>query len=233
MTDQEKQEIIDEVIPEVLQALFAGSSSALLDITGLNSAQSLDGISTFPAIQSVNGNLALVSVPISLLTQAIQTVIDNAESATADAQSAAAGWAAAANKMGSDIVVIEGDINTLQNTDKSLSALTSYAECTTAANVASKAVTIEDFALPTTGGCLHIKMTNANTSASGVTLNINSTGAKALYYNGSAVSATNTWEDNEVLEIYYDGANYQASNARGMNAEEVVSSDIVIMSDPE
>ena len=217
MTPEEKQEIIDEVIPEVLQALFAGSSSALLDITGLNSAQSLDGISTFPAIQSVNGNLALVSVPISLLTQAINNVIQDARTATANAASAAAGWAIAVDKMNGQFVVIEGNVETLQNADKSLSALTSYAECTTAANVPSKAVTIEDFVLPTNGGCLHIKMTNANTSASGVTLNINSTGAKALYYNGSAVSATNTWEDNEVLEIYYDGTNsiYQASNARG------------------
>ncbi len=212
MTPEEKQEIITAATTAVLQQLFGAKG---IDITGLSSVQSLDGISTFPAIQSVNGDLALVSVPISLLTQAVQTVIGHAEQATANAQSAAAGWAAAAHKTNGEITIINGNITTLQNADKSLSTLTSYAECSTGADTASKAVTIQDFALPIRGGCLHIKMANANTAASNVTLNINATGAKPLYYNGSAVSATNTWEANEVIEVYYDGNNYQASNARG------------------
>ena len=214
---------IEQVISELL--------SRGLDITGLDSAQSLDGISTFPAIQTTANGKAIVAVPISLLTQAIQTVINNAQSATAAAQSAAAGWAAAANKMGSDLVVIEGDITTLQNADKSLTALTSYAECPTAANVAAKAVTIADFALPTNGGCLHIKMTNANTATSGVTLNINATGAKSLFYNGSAVSATNSWEDGEVVEVFYDGTNYQASNTQGGGVDFEGVNDITTISD--
>lgn len=211
MTPEEKQEIINAVISQLL--------SSGRDITGLDAAQSLDGISTFPAVLTTTNNgvttKALVSVPISLLTQAIQDVITSANTAASSARSAAAGWAAAAVKMGSDIVVIEGDISNLQDADKSLSSLTAYAECSTAANVSAKAVTVPYFALPTRGGCLHIKMANANTVASNVTLNINGTGAKPLYYNGSAVSATNTWEANEVIEVYYDGNNYQASNARG------------------
>lgn len=99
----------------------------------------------------------------------------------------------------------------------SLPALMAYAVCSTGASTAAKAVAITGYSLPTNGGCLHIKMTHANTAASNVTLNINATGAKTLYYNGSAVSKTNTWEDNEVLEIYYDGTNaiYHASNAQG------------------
>lgn len=215
MTDTEKQEIIDAVIPDVISQLLSDG----LDITGLTSVESLDGISTFPAVlTTTTGGVttkAIVSVPISLLTQAVQDVITNANTATSAARSAASGWAAAAVKMGSDIVVIEGDISNLQDADKSLSSLTAYAECSTAANVSSKAVTVPFFSLPTNGGCLHVKMANANTAVSGVTLNINATGAKTLYYNGSAVSATNTWEDNEILEIYYDGTSYQATNAQG------------------
>lgn len=215
MTPEEKQEIIDAV----LLSLFSDSNSKLLDITGLDAAQSLDGISTFPAVLTTTNNgvttKALVSVPISLLTQSIQDVIDDAEEATADAQSAAAGWAAAAHKSKGEITIINGNILNLQDADKSISTLTAYAECSTAANVSAKVVTVPYFALPTSGGCLHIKMEHANTAVSGVTLNINATGAKDLLYNGSAVSATNTWEDNEVLEIYYDGENYQATNAQG------------------
>lgn len=97
----------------------------------------------------------------------------------------------------------------------SLPTLMAYAECSTGAGTATKTVSITGYSLPTNGGCLHIKMTHANTVASNVKLNINTTGAKPLYYNGSAVSATNTWEDNEVIEVFYDGDNYQASNARG------------------
>lgn len=210
MTAEEKQAIIEELLT---------SASNSLDITSLSAAESLEGISTFPAIQATTSggttSYALVKVPISLLTQAVQDVITNANTATSAARSAASGWAAAAVKMGSDIVVIEGDISNLQDADKSLSSLTAYAECSTAANVSAKAVTVPFFSLPTNGGCLHVKMANANTAASNVTLNINGTGAKGLLYNGSAVSATNTWEANEVLQIYYDGNNYQATNAQG------------------
>ena len=124
MTDTEKQEIIDAVIPDVISQLLSDGR----DITGLNSVESLDGISTFPAVlTTTTGGVttkAIVSVPVSLLTQAVQDAVTNANSATSAARSAASGWAAAAVKMGSDIVVIEGDISNLQDADKSLSSLT-------------------------------------------------------------------------------------------------------------
>ena len=88
-----------------------------------------------------------------------------------------------------------------------------YYVCDTDADVAAKTISATGYAL-TTGGNIHIKMTNANT-ADAVTLNINSTGAKALFYNGEQASSTNSWEAGEVIEVYYDGSNYQASNAQG------------------
>ena len=54
-------------------------------------------------------------------------------------------------------------------------------------------------------------MTNDNT-VDNATLNINSTGAKPLFYEGARASSTNTWVADDVLEIYYDGTNYQAKN---------------------
>lgn len=84
-----------------------------------------------------------------------------------------------------------------------------YYVCDNAASTSAKAV--DQLA---TGGCIRIKMTNANI-ANNVTLNINSTGAKALYYNGVQASAANTWEAGEVLEVYYDGEKYQCASGGG------------------
>lgn len=90
---------------------------------------------------------------------------------------------------------------------------TGYVTCPTAAGTAAKTVAKTNFALST--GCrLIVKMTNYNT-ASSPTLDINNTGAKPLYYNGEIASADNSWDDGEVLDIYYDGTNYQAYDMQG------------------
>ena len=90
-----------------------------------------------------------------------------------------------------------------------------YTTCDTAAATAAKTVTMDKYALPSNGGNIKVKFTYANTAASGVTLSINSTTAKPLYYSGQAVSNTNTWKAGETVDIYYDGTNYQANNVRG------------------
>ena len=94
-----------------------------------------------------------------------------------------------------------------------LVAMLGYYVCDTAAGTAAKTVAATGYSL-TNGGCIRIKMTNANT-ANNVTLNINSTGAKALYYDGAQASSTNTWEAGEVLEVYYDGTKYQCASGGG------------------
>lgn len=61
-----------------------------------------------------------------------------------------------------------------------------YGLCTSAANTAAKVVTVgaeQDFKL-TVGALLMVKFTKSNT-ASNVTLNVNSTGAKGIYYNNA------------------------------------------------
>ena len=88
-----------------------------------------------------------------------------------------------------------------------------YYVCDNSASTAAKAVVASGYQLAI-GGCIKIKMTNANT-ANNVTLNINSTGAKALYYDGAQASSTNTWEAGEVLEVYYDGTQYQCASGGG------------------
>lgn len=85
-----------------------------------------------------------------------------------------------------------------------------YYVCDTSANTAAKTIAATGYAL-TKGGNIRIKMTNDNT-VNNATLNINSTGAKPLFYEGARASSTNTWIADDILEIYYDGTNYQAKN---------------------
>lgn len=95
-----------------------------------------------------------------------------------------------------------------------------YVTCTAAAGTAAKTVTQAGFALST--NCrLIIRMTNYNTAAN-PTLNVNNTGAKPLYYNGEKASADNTWDSGEVLDVYYDGTNYRASNMKGSAGGNVI-----------
>ena len=94
--------------------------------------------------------------------------------------------------------------------------LVGYYTCNTEANTPGKEVTTGNsgYVLPTNGGAMKIKMTNVNT-ANNVTLKIGTETAKTLLYNGEAVSASNSWEEGEVISVYYDGTYYQASNSQG------------------
>jgi lysophospholipase L1-like esterase len=94
-----------------------------------------------------------------------------------------------------------------------MQSMMGYYVCDTAAGTAAKTVSASGYVL-TNGGCIRIKMANANT-ADNATLNINSTGAKALYYDGAQASSSNTWEVGEVLEVYYDGTQYQCASGGG------------------
>lgn len=87
-----------------------------------------------------------------------------------------------------------------------------YYECGTAAATAAKEITGGSYKLPDAapyGGTLKVKFTYKN-SAANPTLSINRSPAKPLYYNGAIASLTNTWEDGDVLDLYYDGTNFNA-----------------------
>ena len=80
----------------------------------------------------------------------------------------------------------------------------------------AKTVTVADFQNLALGGSIKIKMLTKNTAAN-PTLRLGASNAPAypLYYNNERASADNTWEENEVISVYFDGTNYQASNAQG------------------
>ena len=78
-----------------------------------------------------------------------------------------------------------------------------YCTCSTAAATQAKEATCADFALRT-GAIIAVKFTYANTVAN-PTLNVNSTGAKAIYLNGSAIPEANWWKAGDVVTLVYNG----------------------------
>lgn len=87
-----------------------------------------------------------------------------------------------------------------------------YGICTTAAATAAKVVTVsadQDFKL-TVGALVMVKFTISNT-ASNVTLNVNSTGAKSIYYNNAVYTGNSTTVcgyANAHFIYMYDGTNW-------------------------
>lgn len=80
-----------------------------------------------------------------------------------------------------------------------------YGTCSTAAATAAKVVSLTGFTLDT-GARIVVKFTVTNT-ASSPTLNVNSTGAKAIYYRGSAITA-GYLAANRTYEFVYNGTQW-------------------------
>ena len=109
------------------------------------------------------------------------------------------------NKLEQDFL----DKDTTEDKFSELKNNTQYVECNTSASIVNKTIYLKGFIL-SKGIRMLIKFTEINT-AENATLNITETGDKPIYFNGSIVSSTNTWEAGDILDVYYDGANYQAT----------------------
>lgn len=81
-----------------------------------------------------------------------------------------------------------------------------YGKCSTAAATAAKTVACTGFAL-ITGSEITVKFTVTNTAAN-PTLNVNSTGAKPIYYRGAAISA-GYLAANRTYTFRYNGTQYE------------------------
>ena len=84
--------------------------------------------------------------------------------------------------------------------------ITHFGTCSTAAATAAKTVSLTGFTLAT-GAVVTVKFSATNTAAN-PTLNVNGTGAKAIMYRGSAISA-GYLAANRVYTFVYDGTDYE------------------------
>lgn len=100
---------------------------------------------------------------------------------------------------------------------------TSLLTCSTAAATAAKTISASGFKL-TTGVQVRVKFTYANTATS-PTLNINSTGAKSMRYNGVTVTSSNfTFTTSDTYEMTYDGTYWVISDMS-------VDTDLIFLED--
>ena len=80
--------------------------------------------------------------------------------------------------------------------------------CATAAETQKKTASCKSFSLAT-DSWFPILIANANSYNGAITLNVNSTGEKPIYINGSASSSSNKTLPAGMYLVYYDGTNYQ------------------------
>lgn len=93
--------------------------------------------------------------------------------------------------------------------DKKVSA--TYGTCATAADTVAKAVTLEDFVL-FKGAQISVYFAYANT-ASAPTLNVNGTGAKAIWARGAAITSVYYWAARSTHHFTYDGTHWVLEHA--------------------
>lgn len=104
-------------------------------------------------------------------------------------------------------------------TSKNTSALDKYVTCSTGAGTSAKTVTLAGFTL-VKGAKLIVYLQNANTAQSALTLNVNSTGAKTIRWNGSVTSSSTYAMTSTYYNCYYDGtywnmdSGYESYSAR-------------------
>lgn len=89
-----------------------------------------------------------------------------------------------------------------------------YGTCATGATTAAKVIVCEDFTASdlVAGTRLTVYFTNANTYNGQATLNVNGTGAKNLYYNGTTTNARYMWVAGESVEFVYNGTQWATVN---------------------
>ena len=127
------------------------------------------------------------------------------------------------NDLPSDVLTEESIVDNLTterndrplsaNQGRTLNSHVNYTTCGSNAEDQVKLISDDGFELSTNLRLL-VKMNNTNTNST-PKFNINNTGVKDVWYNGSVASDTNTWSAGEVLDVYYDDTKYIANTHGG------------------
>lgn len=99
----------------------------------------------------------------------------------------------------------------VSSTDHQIVGSPRYATCSTAAATAAKVAAIADGSSTFTlekGARICVKFIYANTVAT-PTLNVGSTGAKAIYWHGAALASSQYWQANAVIDFVYNGTQWE------------------------
>lgn len=136
------------------------------------------------------------------------TAITNAINALDVTDTAVSGkYVSAVSETNGKISVTREDLPSTSNAK----SLNGSVNCETAAATAAKTVTLAGFSL-NKGAKLIVNVVNANTSATALTLNVNSTGAKTIRVNGTTTSTSSYSLPAGYYNCYYDGTYWNMDN---------------------
>lgn len=165
-------------------------------------SSNLGGVKTTSTVTSTSGLTAcpiISGVPYYKDTNTTYSAMSAAEATTGTATTARSITAK----------VLNDKINEKIATKANSSEVYHYGVCSTAAATAAKVVSITDFVLKT-GVTVFVKFTVNNTATNNtLTLNVNSTGAKKIYWRGAQTFSAGYIGGNRVIGFVYDGTNWE------------------------
>ena len=137
------------------------------------------------------------------LIEGVDTALNNVDDVIDIANNAADSANTAANTAITASSLANASAENANTAANNYYAISGYYTCSSSADSSAKIISMST-AFKTGISC-KVKMTYANTAAN-VTFGTSSA-SYPMYYNGKLVSSSNTWEADEVLEVWYDGIN--------------------------
>ena len=137
------------------------------------------------------------------LIEEVDTALNNVDNVIDIANNAADSANTAANTAITSSSLANASAENANTAANNYYAISGYYTCSSSADSSAKIISMST-AFKTGISC-KVKMTYANTAAN-VTFGTSSA-SYPMYYNGKLVSSSNTWEADEVLEVWYDGIN--------------------------
>lgn len=189
------QGVVIKGLIDTLQNELDNHTHTISDVSGLQSALDGKAASSHGTHVTYGTDIPLVAGTGAVGTSTGLARIDHVH----PAQTTISGNAGSATKLATARTIDGVSFN-------GSASITHYGTCSTAAATAAKTVALTGFTLAT-GARVLVKFTVTNT-ASSPTLNVNSTGAKAIMYRGSAITA-GYLAANRVYEFVYDGTDWE------------------------
>lgn len=202
-------ELVDIYPQTVLEAVIDSESGmpakkSLKDtyINGINALKGQEQ-SSLSAIEDKTHEIISGIGELKGLIEEVDTALNNVDNVIDIANNAADSANTAANTAITASSLANASAENANTAANNYYAISGYYTCSSSADSSAKIISMST-AFKTGISC-KVKMTYANTAAN-VTFGTSSA-SYPMYYNGKLVSSSNTWEADEVLEVWYDGIN--------------------------
>lgn len=209
---------VDTTTFNTLSQTVDGNTSSITTLSTITTNNGLTSSTNITnAVNTVSSTATSNSTKISQLTTTLGTNADGTTKAgdivhrTTDIEADLSGFKSTVSSTYATTTALGGVEATANNANGKLVAYSGT--CSTAASTAAKVVACQNFAL-SAGTAITIRFSTANTSTGALTLNVNSTGAKTIYVNGSTTNSSNQllWAANANITFTYDGTYWRVDS---------------------